>query len=304
MRRMIMCIAGVLVLTFSTAVLADPPQVPQKPDPSTPEKKDAEAPKPSFNTLPIWEGGLAEISYYRATDRIYDQERSYTRVHMVNRQWMDQQTAVRADPGEGQVVPVLKLNISEEIPTENYNYHFMTTVFLNQLSLSCFKLAASSQDWNGTTFKQLRWDQKGPALRSYSYLKGEGDRVTRLGGTPMPYEALFLLVRDVVARGKMRNYHLLQPMRTIHVANPRSTRATLVLEDVSPVTVPAGTYAARHVKVQWEGPATEFVVEAAPPYRLLRYDAGDTHGELLHVEHRAYWDRTSKSRFYKPGEAP
>jgi len=305
-------ILGILVLTLNATLLADPPEpapktepVP-KTDPERPEAKPGRAasPRPSLGSLRTWDDGLYEISYYRATDRIYDQERSYTRVQMVNRQWMGWQSAAQANPGEEKVTPVLKLNISEEIPTENLNLRYMTTVYLSRFDLSLFKLVTSSQDWHGATFKHLRRDKNGLALRSFSYLNGEGDRFWRVVGDPIPHEGLFLVARDVAAVGEPRPVHLLQPMRTVHLVAPKSTAAKLVVGEVSEVTVPAGTFPARPVKLQWDGPATEFIVEAAPPYRLLRYGAGDARGELTKVERRLLSDPKSKSESPKPGETP
>ncbi len=45
---------------------------------------------------PAWDDGLAEMSYYAATDAIYGQRRHFTRVHLMNRQWMDAASGVKA----------------------------------------------------------------------------------------------------------------------------------------------------------------------------------------------------------------
>ena len=94
--------------------------------------------------LPYWDDGLSEVSYYKAVDIIYGKPRSYVRVHMVNRQWMDPTTGVKSSKPDAESLPVLKLIISEEIPTENYSYRYLTTIFARRSDLAPFKMALSS----------------------------------------------------------------------------------------------------------------------------------------------------------------
>jgi len=110
-----------------------------------------------LGSLDTWDDGLAEMSYYRAMDTLYGKPRSYTRVVIINRQWMHPQSGVKTDLIASDSVQVLKANIVEEIPTENYNYRYQTTIFLDRNDLSPFKMVTSSQEWCGTTFKHLRW---------------------------------------------------------------------------------------------------------------------------------------------------
>ena len=93
-------------------------------------------------------------------------------------------------------------------------------------------------------------------------------------------------------------------MRSTHEVEPKPRKATLVLRDPSEVTVAAGHFLAQRVDVEWDGPLTGFVVESAPPHRLLRYRVGTMRGELEHIERRADWDRDRPRALDKPGEAP
>ncbi len=274
----------------------------------------------AFAGLDQWDDGLCEISYYDAVDTIYGAQRRYTRVMLVNREWLNAAQLVKAtvpDPDRGDI-PVLKLNIAEEIPTANYNYRYMVTLFVNRESLLPLKLAASSQEWCGTTFKQLQWLPAGrgaealsqPELRiqSFSYFEGEGDRVWALPGEPVVYpaEALFLLVRAAAAAGGDLEIHLLPPMRSNHAVAPTPV-ATQVRVDraVSEIEVPFGQFLAVRVRVSHESHEQHFWIESDPPYRLLSHqsDAGQRM-VLRHVERRAYWDPSSGSSFYRPGMAP
>jgi len=257
-----------------------------------------------FGELGIWDDGLAEMSYYRAVDQIYGRDRSYTRAQLVNRQWMSRTTGVKAAPEDSDAVAVFKLNIAEEIPTENYNYRYLTTVFLTRPVLEPFTYVTSSQEWCGTTYKHLRWTDEGLSVQSFSYFGGEGERTWTLDQQPLPYEALLLVVRDVAATGEPREVEVLKSMRSNRQVEPEVLRARLVPRDATRIEVADEMFQARRVDVEWEGPPTGFVVEAEPPFRLLRYRMDSTRGELLFVERRAYWDRNWKSGFHKPNQAP
>ena len=121
-----------------------------------------------FSELPVWEDGSSEMSYYDAKDNIYGTPRKYTRIHMLNRQWMEPISGVKVAKGSPESVAVFKLNIAEEIPTENYDYRYLTTLFLRRPGLEPFKMAVSRQEWFGTTYKQLRWQNKKVTNRSFS----------------------------------------------------------------------------------------------------------------------------------------
>ena len=286
--RITRCVA--LLLGAATLAHADP--------------KTSLSPQQPLSELAIWDDGLSEMSYFAATDRIYGVDRKYTRVQLLNRQWMHRETGVKVDPGNPAAVPVFKMNISEEIPTENYNYRYLVSVFLERSSLAPFKLAASSQEWCGTSFKSLRWKDDGLTIRSFSYFDGEGDRTWTVAGNVMPYEALPILARNVAASRKARDLSLLAAARTTHAANDKASPARLVPGRTRTVTVPAGRFETVQVDLEWEGPETSFDVTTKPPYLLIRYRIGNAHGELSLVERRPYWDRASHSSFHDVNHAP
>ncbi len=254
--------------------------------------------------LPDWEDGLAEMSTYRAMDQLYGKKRSYTRVQIVNRQWMDPKTKVKAEKESAGAVPVFKLNIVEEIPTENYNYRYQTTAFLHRPDLTPMKMVLSSQEWCGTTFKYMDWNSEALNYQSFSYFPNEGNRDWQVEPAAVPYEALYLIARDVAARMQPRQLRVLRTVRSNHQVKPDVHSARLVPQSTAAITTKMGTFPTTRVDLVWDGPLTSFVVESNAPYRLLRYKTGPLQGELIHIEKRAYWNRDWPSSFYKPNEAP
>lgn len=271
----------------------------------------------AFAGLSLWDDGLSEMSYYDAVDALYAEPRHYTRVMLLNREWLNPRQRVKAErpttqaaDGGGQAdIPVFKLNIIEEIPTPNYNYRYMVTVFLNRDSFRPEKLAATSQEWCGTTFKQLQWLADGLRVRGFSYFEGEADRVWTLPADPVAYpkEGVFLLARAAVASGQGLDLHLLPPMRSTHLVAPAAQPAKLTIaSEPRSVRVPFGRFEGRTVVLSDAGGSelARYVVEAVPPYRLLSHMSGDLKLSLRFVERRAYWDRSKPSRFYRRGAAP
>ncbi len=312
-----LCAAGLLFAQGPATPPVGQPPVPTEPqfELDIPIPREPSDGWKKFSELPIWEDGLSEMSYYDATCMLYNKPRKYTRVHLFNRQDMDRERSVKAHDKSKQVVPAFKFLVTEEIPTENYNYRFHTTAFLERPGLEPMKLTVSSQEWCGTTFKWLHWSR--PAGYSpdnwsldvcwYSYYGDEGD-----GWWPWPrsnidaYEILPLYARAVAASGgEKREMHLLKSMHNAHRPDPIPMDAVLRVEGKArKVQVPLGTFEALRIVLDWEGAETWFDVETNPPYRLLAFKADDVTGRLRFVERRAYWDRKWKSGFHKPNMAP
>jgi len=259
----------------------------------------------AFSDLAIWDDGLSEMSYYDARDTLYGQQRKYTRVQLMNRQWMSRSTGVKTAPDDPDGLAVVKFIIAEQIPTQNYNYRYLTTAFLTRPTLAPFKVALTSQEWCGTTFKHLRWSDGGLNVQSFSYFPKEGDRHWDLPVKSVPFESLFLLARAAAASGQSRELLLLPSFRSNHAVEPNATAAQLIpAAQTQPVRVRAGRFRCRRVRVTGKNYDHWFDVESVPPYRLIAFSAGGVEGKLMSVERRPYWDRQSKSKVYTQNRAP
>jgi len=267
-----------------------------------------------FSALPLWEDGLSEMCYYDARCEMYGKERRFMRVHLMNRQFLDERRWIKADDTTTYKVPVFKLVISEEVPTENYNYRYLTVVFQERPSLEPLEVTVSSQEWCGTSFKQLQWSRfqevapEGWSLDmlSFSYFPGEGDVWKPLPAGVDAYEGLFLFARAVAASGcESRPMRLLPTLRTNRGADAHPVDAVLRCEGgPREISIPLGKVRAQRVVVDWEGAETWFDVGTDAPHVLAAFRAGDVQAELRFTERRAYWDRAWTSGFHKPGEAP
>ncbi len=305
MRRPIRCksklVVAILALLPCLQLFADTAE----------ESKSAAPGSIELGSMNWWDDGLSEMCYYDAEDSIYGKKRRFTRVHLVNRQWMDRVSGVKTTKDAEDAVPVLKFNIAEEVPTENYNYRYLTTVFVKRDSLEPFKMVTSSQEWCGTTFKHLRWGVSQMEMKCFSYFGGEGDGEFGLDREFVPYESLPLIARGLVAGGSSRTLKVLVPLRGTHLVQPIVEELHLAIEgnegDQQPKTrkTDAGSFKVHRVIAGHKGSVSAwFEVEADSPHRLVAFSSGGVNGVLKHFEKRAYWDRSNSSSFHPVGAAP
>jgi hypothetical protein len=211
---------------------------------------------------------------------------------------------VKADPGKhpaADVYPVMKLNVVRQFPTGIYDYNVMTSVFARVApGWPVAKVSFSSQEWCGHVWHQLL---PGPGRVDgllHSYFDGEADAKDEL---PLPAGGVFDDVLPIVVRGwngeylkagESRTVAFLPSLMSSRLAHkPLAwTRATITRSAApSDVKVPAGRFKAWTWTVAQDGgPVFTYLVEAAPPYRLLRRssDAGDDM-VLLGSSRQSYW---------------
>ncbi len=260
----------------------------------------------TFANASLWDDGLSEMCFYDAEIELYGQARRYTRTHLLNREWFDPTAGVKTDRvGDSTAVAVMKLNIAEEAPTENYNYRYLTTLFAERDSLKPRKLAASSQEWCGNAYQHLRWSETGLHFRSFSYFEGEAEQDQTLPSEVWPFEAAFLLGREYAASGRAPTVaRMLAPARRLR-GGPIDLGA-VVFSRTEPerLSTPAGVVDAVEVTMEAGGVKYRMWFDAATPHLLLKFEFPGERGVLRHHERRAYWDRAWRSGFHEPGQAP
>ena len=162
---------------------------------------------PSFGGNPGWDDGLAEVAVYDAHRTVYGVDRSFQTTLITVKEDFDAAKAVKADaPLDGRpIITVLKLNILSRIPTENYEYSYMTSIFAKRDDLRVLvKAANSSQEWCGTTFKEIvTWDGA-PRLQFHSYFDSQADGAhpIHLDARTLLEDQLLLVMRAASADGE------------------------------------------------------------------------------------------------------
>ncbi|WP_375435797.1 hypothetical protein [uncultured Hymenobacter sp.] len=200
----------------------------------------------------LWEDGLAEVALYDAKRVVYDKVRRFEYVQLTVKEEFNAQYKVKTDDYQrADLFPVMKVNQFCRIPTDQYPYHFLTSLFFRRDNpVSVYKLTNSSQEWCGNTFKAFQDDglQYVQTYNSYWDTQGAGQRNLRRD----------LLFEDALP----------YTLRSLRFATLPTFQATLCeLQQTSKAAPP--TYYDAEIKVQ-EAPAAD----TPEPAWLVRVQLG------------------------------
>ena len=155
---------------------------------STPDATEQKAERDSYATIKpyfktdwamnkLWDDGLAEVAIYDAERVVYGNKREFEFVMITVKEDFNSEYNVKTDNyTRNDLFPVMKINQFSRIPTDNYPYHYLTSVFVHrQKPWQLHKQTTSSQEWCGNTFKAIT--AKGDYYNLYynSYFDGQGE---------------------------------------------------------------------------------------------------------------------------------
>ncbi|NQY92437.1 MAG: hypothetical protein HRT46_12395, partial [Deltaproteobacteria bacterium] len=241
----------------------------------------------SWRADPSWSNGKAEWAQYAATRVIYGEPRTYAAPIFTTPQHMDPATTTKSgNAGADGAIPVFKHNISEIVPTENYDYRFLTTCFLDRNTLDVYKLVISTQDDCGSTYKQFVIDDGRVNSTSHCYFPGAGttDQSYRRPGEPRNFtfhDALTLRLRDYPFDADPKpemKLKLVEDQTNIKDSKPRPEEATVRYVGRERITVPYGSIETHHLQVEHApvggASASDYWFAAEPDMRnvLVRYE--------------------------------
>ena len=247
---------------------------------------------------PLWDDGKAEVCEYDATTSIYGKPRAHHTTMIVVKEDFGRGQFVKSDnPGvePGGALQVLKLAlVSERIPTENYDYDYAATLFVERADPSrCVRAVVTSHEWCGISFKEFQGWREPPRVRLYSYWDGEGSRELDAPAGSVPRESLLVALR-AMDFSKRAEVEALQPWLDTRARKPEAERLTARADDAGTVTVAAGAFDCHRVTVEKQGapePAMTLWIEKAFPNRIIRAAMPGSEMELRNSRRWAYWMR-------------
>lgn len=145
----------------------------------------------------LWDDGLAEVAVYDAERTVYGKNREFEYTQITVKEEFNKAHNVKTDDySRPDLFPVMKINQFCRIPTENYPYHYLTSVFVHRgQPWALHKLTNSSQEWCGNTFKAIT-DQGNQFNQYYnSYFDGQGEGNRKLPGDVMSEDQLSYTLR-------------------------------------------------------------------------------------------------------------
>jgi hypothetical protein len=175
--------AGALLIALTMPACA--PDAPQTEKPTARASVQAlQAIMPHFDEQwamnKYWEDGLAEVATYDAERVVYKKKRQFEYTLITVKEEFNQEFNVKTDDYQRpDLFPVMKVNAFCQIPTDQYPYHYLTSLFFRRdQPVALYKMTTSSQEWCGNTFKAIvddgvnfkenynsYWDQQGTGSR-------------------------------------------------------------------------------------------------------------------------------------------
>jgi len=258
----------------------------------------------SWSRAAVWDDGRAEVAHYEAHRKVYGTDRAFEAVLITVKEEFNRALGVKADPPyEGKdIATVLKMNIIGRIQTENYPYSYMTSVFVScDDPRSLVKLSQSSQEWCGTTFKEVvTWDGP-PHMVFHSYFDGQADgrHPLALKDGALLEEQLFLVLRAAALKPSERySFPLFDSLVTNSVKPPIAGPVEAVLGGEETLATPAGSFPTQRIELRGvrspsaAAPLLTFWIENRGARALVKFSAADGRTLLLkEISRRDYWSR-------------
>jgi hypothetical protein len=241
---------------------------------------------------------------YRLVQPRYGAKRAGTAVLIYVTEDFSDSLRVKADPGKhppSDVYPVLKLNAVRDFQTGIYDYNVMTSTFARVgPGWPVAKVSFSSQEWCGNIYHHLIPKAGRIDGIYHSYFDGEADGRDDLsmpeGG--VMEDAVPILVRgwlgEWLPRGGTRKMPFLPSLLRSRLEHRRLAWGQVTVTHApasSRIRVPAGSYEVDSWTVAEQGGRTvTYLVETAPPFRLIRWSGSDgEEASLLGSDRLAYW---------------
>jgi hypothetical protein len=238
----------------------------------------------------LWDDGLAEVARYRATRIVYGKPRSFESVYITVKEDFSPTYFAKADAISGANIPVLKLNVISTIPTEYYEYRYLTSVFVKRNNpMNLLKLTNGSQEWCGNTFKEVRNWEPNSRFVFHSYFDGEGDGTLNLDLRPgdLLEDQLPVALRSLPFR---TGYQLQTRVTDSLISNrgkvPQIVKASISVQGEESV----GEWKVWRVQVKRDQLLQTYWFEQKYPNIMVKFVSGDGRDLILkETTRRRYW---------------
>lgn len=240
-----------------------------------------------------WDDGLAEVAVYAAERVVYNKPRQFEYTLITVKEDFNRAFNVKTDDyTRSDLFPVLKVNAFARIPTENYPYHYLTSLFFTRENpITLHKLTNSSQEWCGNTFKEINATGGSFAYTYHSYWDGQGSGQIKLDKNALFEDQLPYTLRSLrFAPGLTFQAPVYEFQQTSRATRPQINQATFT---VTPNSDPTMAEAAWLVTVQFAtDKQSQYWFAKKAPNLLLRQKSSDGRTlELQNVRRYAYWQR-------------
>ncbi|QNF35362.1 hypothetical protein HUW51_22560 [Adhaeribacter swui] len=239
----------------------------------------------------LWDDGLAEVAIYDAQRNIYNKPRRFEYTLITVKEDFNKEFNVKTDDYQRKdLFPVIKVNEFARIPTDNYPYHFLTSLFFKRENpVVLHKLTGSSQEWCGNTFKAITKAGSSFIYQYNSYWDNQGTGEMKLKELALFEDQLPYTLRSMAfAENLTFNAPVYELQQTSKATRPQLFQAKFI---VSRSTDPAVTPGAWLVRVQFiPDKESKYWFSDKYPHALLRQQSYDGRTlNLKSIRRYAYW---------------
>ncbi|MBU0696312.1 MAG: hypothetical protein KKE39_07270 [Bacteroidetes bacterium] len=239
----------------------------------------------------LWYDGLAEVAIYDAQRTVYNKERNFEYTYITVAEDFNKEFRVKTDDYERKdLYKVMKVNAFCKIETENYPYHYLTSMFFNfKQPWAMDKMTNGSQEWCGNTFKEYLADGNHYTLKYHSYFDGEGDGEKALPANLLIEDQLNYTLRSLNFKASLKfGTKILESQISSKVGNLKVYDATISVEDGEKDIVGKKSW---KVILKLDNDKTNtYYFDQAYPNILVKQQTWDNRNLILKKSSRyAYW---------------
>jgi hypothetical protein len=237
----------------------------------------------------LWDDGQAEVATYTASRMVYGKPRQFEYVFITVKEDFNKQHGVKTDDySRSDLYEVMKINKFARIETDNYPYHYHTSLFYERAEPGVLhKMTQSSQEWCGNTFKLFQQQGRVYHYLWSSYWDGQGDGRQKIKGAGWFEDGLSHSLRALQFEEGLRFEQGVLESQINNKATPPHTYAAL-FEVSSEAVLDQDAW---KVQVQLEeGKASAYWFAKTYPNVLLKAQSWDGQQlELRSIVRSAYW---------------
>lgn len=250
-----------------------------------------------------WDQGEAEVAKYDAQRVVYGKPRDFEYVFILVKETFNKEFKVKTDTYDrDDLFEVMKINKFCRIPTDNYPYHYLTSIFYKREQPSTvYKLTNTSQEWCGNTSKYFLDQGRNYEFGFNSYWDGQGIGEMTVDGNIMFEDQLSHSLRALNFQdGLQFTQRVAESQVNSKATEPTIYEATFSVSQDNTLQLGTG-YDMSQVEQVWrvdvqldEEKTNTYWFSDSYPNILLKQDTWD--GQKLSLKESymdAYWERRS-----------
>ncbi len=242
----------------------------------------------------LWDDGKGEVATYAATRTVYGKPRNFDYTYISVKEVFNNEFHTKTDDDKrNDLYDVIKVNAFCRIETMKYPYHYLTSsFFIRKNPFMLHKFATSSQEWCGTTYKEIDLNQGILQMTYHSYWDKEGTGEYSFGRNLLLEDQLIYSLRSLkFSNGLNFEGNVLESQVSSKIGKLAVYKSNFTVSDAGTQRVRNKEYACWKVSVRLAADkVNEYYFEKTYPNICVKQTTWDARNmELTQVLRDAYW---------------